>query len=318
MASIADALQGAPSSQMADDLGAGLSALSLNQAVNFFEYSRTVLPLDGYVFWVSASPKPKSIKGSLHYATARRQDEDATQAVNQITFSTRNPVTEFNCLAPGSILIAEHDGIRFSFSARAPFFQAAGLFHYSGTAVLPTMASQVLDNEPDASQAIVSNSLPIWLSLNSYEPPYPGFVIPDGLTLYPSFVVPENLRPPYGAVHIAPEGTEALAGAPHLGRTLSSYQLVKDRVRITLYGCNNDTAISLLNFILQYSADNNTIGLLNVPTVRDGKKPQPEIAALAQQKFIDFDVSYHQTTARNVARQMIEKVVVNYQPQPYG
>ena len=322
MASVAE-LAGA-STAMAGDLASGISALSLDQTITFRAYVRTVLPLDGYLFWVNSGSAPTIVKGALHYSTTRRQEEDATQATNQVVLTTLTPVIAFNELAPDAVLIAEFDGLKVAFSSRGNYFQAAGLNHYIGASIVPTMQTQILDVAPDAGQAIVSNSLPVWLGLNTYfpvylsemSPPYGAPTMPDGLTLYPSFAVPENIVPPYGVVHISPDGTEALGGVPYLDSGLSSWQLAKDRVRITLYGCNNAIAIQFLNFVLRYCEEANVIGLMNVPIMRDDKKTQAELAILAQKKIIDFDVSYQQIAVNTVARQMIEKISLSAQIQP--
>ncbi len=319
MASVSE-LSGA-SSDMAADLATGLSALSLNQVIEFTTYTRTVLPLDGYLFWVPV-PGSLNIKGSLHYSTQRRQEEDATQANNQVTFTTATPVVEFNLLAPDSVMIAQINGLQIAFSSRAPFFEAAGLYHYAGASIVPTMQTQILNYAPDPTQAIVSNSLPAWIALNAYfpiyltglSPPYGAPTMPTGLMLYPSFAVPENLAPPFGVVHIDPAGTEAIGGVPFLSRNMSSYQIARDKVRVTLWGCNNGVANSFLNFVLRYSLETDAFGIMNVPTIRDDKKTQPELSLLAQKKIIDFDVSYQQTAVRNVARQMIATALATFTP----
>jgi hypothetical protein len=216
---------------------------------------------------------------------------------------------------PNQIYIANYHGLMVAFSSQAPYYEEADLWHYLGTAILPAMQTQIVTTAPDPSQAIVNNSLPVWLGLNSYIPPYPGFVMPPGLMLYPSFAVPDNLVPPYGVVHID-EDTEALSTAPYYDSSLSSYRLAKDRVRVTLYGTNNAIAQSFLDFVLQYSRDTSIVGMLNTPILRDAKRSQAELAIIAQKKVIDFEVSYQQFTARAVARQLIETVVVQYLAQP--
>ena len=58
------------------------------------------------------------------------------------------------------------------------------------------------------------------------------------------------------------------------------------------------------------------LGMANMPTVRDEKRTQVEMAVLAMKKSITFDVWYNQGTARDIARGLIEEVVNNYYPQP--
>src|SRR5580693_6517169 len=100
-----------------------------------------------------------------------------------------------------------------------------GSLHYStevgqheDATVSSVMETQIIDTQADldALEPIVSNSLPIWLAMPSYVPPYPGFTCP--IPLYPSFLVPDNEPPPYGAVHI--EDTRSLVDAASFGPTL--------------------------------------------------------------------------------------------------
>lgn len=333
----------------AANLAVGLDALSLNDTVTFTRYAKLVLPLDGYVFWVKADLVKSAsvfnglafndgainsaakvvtpaltliVKGSLHYSTTQAQNESETEGTNVVTFTAQSPVQEFNDVAPNEIWIGEYAGdregddgpITFAFSQRGKYYKAADLFHYVGIAVLPVFKTQIIDKIGQLStrQLIVSNSLPIWLALSNYTPPYDGFnnIIP----LYPSFILPDNLPPPYGAVHIVPEQTNALQEAPYYDASLNQSQLARDLVRVTLYGCNNAAAQTFLSAIEQYSFDTSAIGLMNMPIVRDEKRTQSELTILAQKKTIEFEVSYLQGTARNVARAFIESCVVDYQP----
>jgi len=334
MVSIAEAL-GTPQGQMAGDLKAGIELLSASQTVTFTKYNRYVLPFDGYVFWVRAdltqtvAPNPNdtlsganqiTATGSLHVARSKAQDGTETIGINKYIFTTtQNLGQDFNRIGPSSIFVGEMCGQLIAFSDQGDFFQQASLYHYSGDAVYPQMRTQMIESADDfnALSPVVSNSLAVWLSLNSYFPPYPGFNMPSALTLYPSFLVPANIEPPYGVVHIAADATESFGATPFLDSTLGSWQLAKDRVRVTLYGCDYGMAVSFLNFVLQYSEDTSNIGLLNVPIIRDEKLKQAELAILAQKKTIDFEVSYQQAALRNVSRQMITKLVNSYNPLPY-
>jgi len=309
----------AAKSQLAAGLATGLNTLSLNQQVTFTQYTKFVNPLDGFVYWVIANPRnvfktPKT--SSLHYSTNRQQNEDETASVNQVILTSPTVINDLNAVAPDTLYIGSFNGLTFAFSSRGRYYQQADLHHYVGTAVLPALQSQIVNDVTsfDETTLIVSNSLPIWLGMNSYMPPYPGFVCP--LTLYSSYAVPENLVPPYGVVHIPPESTEALQGAAYLDRTLGHWQLAQETVRVTLYGARNDDVMTFLDFVNQYSYDWNYIGMRNCPIVRDEKRTQPEISALAMKKTIEFKVSYNQHSARNIARQLIKKALITYLPQP--
>lgn len=291
-------------------LSGGLNALTLVQEVTFQSYLRTVLPLDGFVFWVPA--QTITVKGAVHYATDRRQNEDETLDVHTVVFTAECEVQDFNQINTDTIFVASFNGIRFAFSRRSSYFTRAGLFHYVGDAVYPALASQLLDsgNNIDLSAAVVSNSLPLWLALNNYTPIYPTFG--NSLMLYPSFAVPENLPPPYATIHIPPESTQARQSAPFLSRHTTHHQLAVEHVRVTLYGLQNDAALDFMDCVEQYTVDTGNFGIMNMPIVRDGKRPQSELMALAMQKFIDFEIDYFQTRVNDVARQLIETAIPTF------
>ncbi|OYV51056.1 MAG: hypothetical protein B7X10_00950 [Burkholderiales bacterium 21-58-4] len=208
--------------------------------------------------------------------------------------------------------------MQFTFSQRGMFFDPAGLYHYAGDAVYPALASQLvanLDTLPNTTQ-IVSNSLPAWLQIVDYSPIW---LLPPnpGIQLYPSFLVPSDLQPPYGAVHIEPSATYAYQAQPNFSATMSHYQLAYDRVRITLYGTTNDQAASFLDVVNQYSLDTDLIGMVGMPLIRDEKRGQVELQALAMKKTIEFEVSYLQTSMRNLARQLIKQATVAFTVSPF-
>jgi hypothetical protein len=315
MVSINEAINGKP--PLGAALAAGVKTLSANQTIPFTLYKKQVLPADGFVFWVNAAiatgvdpsiPVTANIQGSLHYSTEVGQNEDATVAYNTIVFTSLSEVDIFAEIDPQYLYLADYEGIRFSFSSRGKFYQQADLYHYMGTAVSSVMETQIIDTQAqiDALAPIVSNSLAIWLAMPAYRPPYPGFVCP--IILYPSFLVPDNEPPPYGAVHI--EDTRSLVETAAFTSTLTSQQLASETVRITMYGVDNDTAITFLNFVIQYSYDWNFIGMMNMPIIVDEKRTQPELRVIAQKKVIEFKVAYLQTSVRNVARQFIKHCVV--------
>lgn len=291
-------------------LRGGLTALALDQEIAFTEYGKSVLPLDGYVFWVPGGDF--TVKGSLHFATERKQNEDETYGNNLVVFTSEKEVQQFNALDNQGMCIATIGNFRFAFRQQKGFYEQAKLWHYIGESVPPALSSQLLDGTVpiDFTQAVVSNSLPFWLDLNTYAPPYAGFT--PGVTLYPSYIVDENEVPPYGAVHIEPGATEAIQASPQYDATLGQSQLVSDRVRITLYGLQNNAALSFLSAVEQYSLDTDNFGIMNVPTPRDEKRTLPEIAAIAMKKTLTFDVSYYQSRANTIARKLIKSAVPTF------
>jgi hypothetical protein len=304
MPSIAESLGN--QSELASSLAAGVNTLSLNQTIVFTRYAQTVLPVDGYVFWVNTG-ETVTVQGSLHYSTDQQQNEDETIAVNRVILTALSRIDDFNAAAPTDLFIGTFDDIRFSFNARGSFYQQANLYHYLGNAVYPALSSQIVDN-PGALpvEPIVSNSLPVWLSQNGYAP------------VYPSFVVPANIVPPYITAHIEPNMTEAPTfpaydwpgtvepgtGASPL-HDLASSQLALDRVRLTLYGFTNQQAIQYLVSLIEYSINTDAFGFRNSPVVKDQKRTQSELNVIAMKKTIDIEAWYLQSTADAIARRMI-------------
>lgn len=292
-------------------LDAGIENTSQHQFITFKKYVKFVLPLDGFIFWIRADlvtdPTPSAkvikVKGSLHYATENTQAEDDSIAVNHVVFTAESEIQDFNEISAQVIYIASFQSIRFAFSRRKSFYQQAGIYHYGGDAIYPVMATQIIDDLADLDEhdLIVSNSLPIWLGLNRFMP------------MYPSFLMPDNIEPKYAAVHIAPEATEAIGATTLITRNSSSYQLVKDKVQITMYGLNNNEAIDFLNYVFQYSVDYDTIGVMNMPTIRDAKRTQAELNIIAQKKTVEFEVSYYQERVTDVARQLILHATMSFQ-----
>lgn len=317
---------------------AGIDTLSVDQEIEFTLYVRLVLPLDGFVFWVRAETLSPSalmnafqmnasylnqpsgitsveptlkVMGSLHYETTQQQEEDATYAVNRVVFTAENPVTDFNQIGPDLLYLATFQGIRFAFSSRASFYFQTELHHYVGHAVYSMFENLIIDDPASFStkQLVVSNSLPAWLALNQYAPVYPVPLPQPLFPLYPSFLSPSNWPPIYGTVHVEPDSTEGVAAAPFLSRNLSHAQLTRERVTVTLYGVNNDLAMTFLDSVLQYQLDVNPFGISNIPIVRDDKRTQNELSVVAMKKRIIFEINYYQTSMRNIARQLIESCV---------
>lgn len=346
--STVDEAAGAPT-PMGSDLQQGVDTLSLDQEIVFTRYNRLVLPLDGFVFWVRAdlvgqsampnvarpnaidinagkivgSPEPNAFpriiapaktliaKGSLHYATRTNQEESETFATNLMIFTSEQEIQDLNEVGPETIYIATNDaGVRFAFSERKSFYRQADLWHYTGHAVYSDMQTQIVDSPIGFSRAlVVSNSLPAWLDMARRRPAY-GFSVP--FPVYPSFAVPANISPPFAAVHIDPVGTTAIGATQLIGPDSSLSQLASDRVRITMYGARNDQAQDFVAAVNQYSLDTDTIGIMNMPIVRDEKRMQPELGTLSMKKTVDFEVSYYQRRINDVARQLIAQAIPNF------
>jgi hypothetical protein len=300
-------------------LGDGLAVLPL-QTIRFAAYTRAVLPLDGFVFWV---PKQEYIDiiGALSYSQTMEQAEDETRGYVTVQFATREQITEFETAPPNTLYVGTVNDFRFAFSQQTGRFDPSGAWHYFGHSIQPAMASQLLDRPGsiDLNQAVTSNSLALWLGLNGYNSPFddelsltgvPFFVAPP--TLYPSGMVPPNLIPPYGVVHIGENDTRALQSVPYIDANRSHYQLVSDRVRITLYGLQNDACLDFQDTVNKYSLLTDNFGIMNMPVVRDAIRTQAELQTRAMKKTLEYEISYNQTRVAQVARKLILSCVPTY------
>lgn len=277
-------------------------------------------PIGGYAVpanpgAIYGAPTIFAAQGSLHYASTQTQDETTGYVTNKVVFTSETEINPFNIVGPNVMYLGTFQGIRFAFSQRRSFYQQAGLHHYVGDAVYAEMESQIIDDRShfDGRAPVVSNSLPIWLSMNNYVPPPYEVYGNQSAPMYPSFLVPSNLPPPYMSVHILPETTRALSSSPTFDKTMTHTQLTTERVRITIYGLRNDAALDFVDFVSQFSLNNpDILGIMNMPTIRDEKKTQSELGVIAQKKAIDFDVNYYQTRVNDIARQLILEAIPTF------
>ena len=131
-----------------------------------------------------------------------------------------------------------------------------------------------------------------------------------------------NARGKQIAVNIEDERTEALAAAPTIippgveipgpiapFYNFPSSQEYRDEVELTLYGFNNEMAWQYLMSLYDASLNGNDglplFGFANSPAIRDAKRTQVEIAALAQKKTIRILANYNSGTADAIARRYI-------------
>lgn len=299
--------------QMQGILRDGLEALDLEQAISFQRYTRVVFKSDGFVFWSPIAPKV--VKGALTFGVESLQNEDETLGSATCLFTSEAQVTDFFDGVEGELLVATNDaGFRFAFSQQNGYFQQADLWHYWGRSIPPALSNLLLDdpNSIDPDRPVLSNSMPLWLGLNGFSSLYYGGFSNKGVPftvaapiLYPSYLVSPNLKPPYGSVHIPEDYPQALQATPWLDRNRNHWQLVTDRVRITLFGLQNDEAMDFVDTVNQYSLVTDNIGIMDMPIVRDGIRVQNELSARAMKKVIDFQVSYYQVRSAQVARQLI-------------
>ncbi|EBT6362195.1 hypothetical protein CN811_09325 [Salmonella enterica] len=301
------------SSQLSSVLKSAVETISSEQEITFRLYVRQVLPLDGFVYWVNAeitsydelcrlnieSPTRLKIKGSLHRQIVAIQDESVSRDVNNIIFTPLQKVDDFNIENPEAIYLGEYGGVQFAFSRMESRYQQSGIFHYRGMAILPTMRSQIIDCPEEISdERIISNSIPLWLAMKDFA------------TVYPSYLVPQNLRPPYIAVDVRNSTPLQAAPVVYGGQR---FQLVQDSVRLTLYGFTNRMALDYIDSVVRRALEGEEFGVTNMPIPVDAKSGQVEINALAKKKTVDFEVNYYQSTVRDISRQLIKKVIMNYE-----
>jgi hypothetical protein len=299
----------------------GINTLSRHQTLTFTQYKKFTFSEDGSVFWV-ATPQTLDVRGSLHYGSETLQEEDQTIGQNAVLFTAEEEVTAFNVISPTTLWVCCHavdsgDEILIAFSRRAPLYEQAGIWHYSGFAVYPALRVQLVKSGAALPTApIVSNSLPIWLNLPNVLNTMPGITVPD-IPVYASFLVPDNVRPPYIVAHIEPGMTEALQQFPShdwtIGtnpQTVNSWQLAKDFVRLTFYGLNNADALNYQSALIEYSLNTDEFGFMSSPVLQDEKRTQSEISTIAQKKTLTLNASYYMNTADTIARRLIQSATM--------
>lgn len=324
--------------QVHASLDDGKDQVSNFQVVLFRKYVRMVLPADGFVFWVRAdllcaqmlfsayrfnasalgqvrdavdSPNEFEARVDVHYSAQNTQDEAEANVNNRVLVASAEELVDLQDVGPYVIYVGEIDDVRYAFSAHGYLQENAGMWHYSGLAVLASMEEQLVDrvDQLDSESLVASNSLPFWVSLNNHVPePYENFG--NDVPVYPSYLLPSNLPPPYVTAHVEPNATRALASAPSLSPSLSHEQLARDVVRLTFYGLRNDQAQDFVDLVLEQSEVNGVVGIMNMPVLADEKRFQVELGALAVKKTAEFEVSYLQSRVRDVARKKITDAFV--------
>jgi len=293
---------------LAPALVAGLDTISASQSITFNLYSQVVLPLDGFVYWVRADllavmpscPLSICVNGSLHYSSEQIQNEDETVVMQSILFTTTKEIAPFNELESTLIYLGSYQDLEFTFSSRTLFYQQSGLYHYKGDAVYPAMKTQIINDVAqlaDQSQ-VVSNSLPIWMAQNALMP------------IYPAYIAPINLTPPYAVVQIDPDSQSALQYFPYLDKTSNHSQLIKEKVKIIIYGLRNDAALKFQDYVIKNSL-NDTFGIINMPIIKDEIRTQAELNIRGMKKSIEFEISYYQGVSQNIARQLVLTAIPN-------
>jgi hypothetical protein len=297
-------------SQLASALAAGVESISDNQQVSFTRYSRFVSPLDGFIFWINTSLSV-AYSGSLHQTIDQHQEEDETIAVNHIVFTSTAEITQFNLISSDTLFVGTwvSDGVTVQvvFNEATSVYRQAGLWHYVGDAVYPALQAQLVQSDFRYSGCSDCIEQPPHLAVSKFF--RAGLSIVSG---------PVKCRSAIHRAHV--DSTEPLGQFMVLTwpspigsgmNELSSNQLMQDRVQLTLYGFNNQTAIQYLASLVQYSINTDAFGFCNSPAIKDEKRIQSEISAIAMKKKIDITASYYQSTANALAQRLIVQAALS-------
>lgn len=295
-------------SELNEALAQGLNDISRAEVVRFTKYVRRVLPLDGFVFWVNTAltnadgvATVRDINGYVHLSTESIQDEEQLYDRNSVIFTALQEIDDFNDTDSDTLYIGEFFGVRFAFSRRTGWNEPANLYHYSGYAIYPQMASQIIDSNDDIdfTDVVVSSSLPIWLSM-----------IDSGVVMFPAMLSAENLTPPFATVRCS--NVKPLAATYMLDRNSNQTQLVEEEVKISFTGLRNAAIMDFVRYVTEYTlSDMTEMGINNIPVVQDERVPQNELNVLAQRKTITYTVNYYQHRMRDVVRRLILQAIPN-------
>lgn len=310
MATVAESAQSGQ--LLAGTLDAGLATISNQQSITFNQYTQYISPIDGLEYWVLVPNTSITVQGSLHFWTEQKQEQDAVYGLNRVTFTAEQPVNDFNAIGPTTIYVANMGEFYYAFSSNKNFYTQSDLYHYQGDAIYPHMLTQLVTTQSLINNTVISNSLPIWLSLASGA----------GVTMYPSFLAQPNIQTPFITVHIGENDTTAIQPVPFytpqfavngsgsviLPFTITGQthnQLTSDRVTLTFWGFTNQSVMTFYDYLITYMTNNDNLGLMGNPIIKDHKRIQPELRIVGQKKSMVIDVSYYQAYAYNQGVQLI-------------
>ncbi|MCO1460576.1 MULTISPECIES: hypothetical protein [Burkholderia] len=303
-------------------LKAGVRTISHNQQLTFTLYQQYVLPLDGMVYWIRQADTTFTVQGSLHVTNEQQQRPSESYAQNTVIFTSLDVVSKFQDIAPSTMWVCEYDGMLFAFNRRTMRYWQTDLNHYAGTAVFPTMRTQFLDsNASIPTSKILSNSIPIWLSLTGPLSAVPGYDQP--LAVFGEYLVAANQQPPYIAVEI--QETTSIEPQPRkyafeddtvnppVYREFMS-QLKRDRVLLHLYGFDSDHAMAYLDYLMTFflNQGNTVMGLMSGPNMKDMPIIQSEYNIRGPKKTIELEVSYQTFKALDYAITLLRKAQPNF------
>ena len=131
-----------------------------------------------------------------------------------------------------------------------------------------------------------------------------GFRVGLAITLFAgavNYVAADSFNPPSGGGGFVPP--VAVTGPPGNGTYAGA---------VGYFGFSGNL-LDFVDFVGQLSLDPAYgFGIMNQPVVRDEKRTQSEINAIAMKKTVEFQIDYNQTRVNDLARQLIKKVVPTY------
>lgn len=290
-----------------------------SQTIRFTRYQRTVLPVDGFVFWV-ATGETQDVSGTIQITTDSELTEGQAYSQSTIVLTTETESHPFHDLSPDTIWTGSFQGIRFAISSRSSQYDQAGMVHYQGSSLSPAFQNQFID-DPAALQKmepVTSSSLAIFLAIPTLGSAALDWCPwPSDVPVFPSFAVPDNQPLPYVTVHNEPAGGQSVSMSMLDPQTSTTYRLMTETVRLRLYGLPHQQAENLLSHILHWALlHDDRLGITNSPHIRDEKQSSAAINALAMSKSIELEVMYSQTAARDMAMQLIRHVAPTLSSSP--
>lgn len=295
------------SNELEDTLFEGYQKVSGQQQITFTRYVEKILPIDGWRFWVKAEllqnePAPFSqvIPCSVHQSVNQTQEATKTNAITSIILTTNQEIENLKEIGQTALLIGEYKGSKFSFNVQSAFYDNANLKHYSGDAVYTENLDNFIDDidNLDLENGIVTNSIPLFLTLN------------DIVQIYPAFLVPTNLKPPYATIEVK-ESKGIAAGATY--NEFEDSRLAQwDRIELNIYGLRKKQLSDFLKYLETKQLETHAFGLYWLPSIQNQNIPQSEVNVLTNKKVLTFDVNYVIEDVRNNATAFIESIFVGF------
>jgi len=285
----------------------GYQQLSGQQKITFTKYVQRVLPVDGWVFWVKASlidgeaaPFTKVYSGTLHQSVNQTQEATKTNAVTNIILTANKPIDELKEVSATVMWLGEYDGSKFSFNVQNAFYDNARQYHYAGDAVYVENTPNIIDDidDLDLENGIVTNCIPVFITLN------------EQVQIYPAFLAPTNLKPPYATIEV--KDTRGIAAGQSYNPFEDSGMLQWDKVELTIYGLRKKQLSDFLKYLENQQLVTEAFGMYWLPSVQNENVPQSEINVLTNKKVLNFDVNYTFDAVRSQAEAFIRSITVDF------